>query len=488
MIRYLILLIFLKGILFGCSLCSVYSPKTHVSINIKADKEYIKTVKINWEFAPAFTTELLQLYDTNLDTTFDKEELTVIEDALLAYIEPKNYLTFITYDTKINEESRKIDIKKKKFNFKNGVLTFDYEFDLNYKIIDKNKLYIEVYDDAGYFIMIANQKKISFRIPYKIKKELDYNSATFTINAPALANAKEGSTTISKKEEEKKAKKGNLVEESFEAEEKEIKKEETLLDSFVVKVKKYLVEIEKGEDKFALFFLLLASFIYGIIHALGPGHGKALAFSYFSAQKSSYTQAFFISLATAFIHILGALILVVISVFILKSVLNSFLDDSITYITSVSAVLIMLLSIVILYRKIKKKSCVCSSCNTSKPMFTAQKQNINFVQNTSNKIHFNNNRKKQDLFFVITAGLIPCPGTVVLFVYAFILKTYISVILASIAISLGMGLVIFLSSFIGVSLNKVSAKSHKIVNIVEIIAPIFMFGLGLLLLLNANNL
>lgn len=509
MIRHIVLFFLLKSILFGCTLCSVYSPKTHFSINIKADKEYIKTAKIKWEFAEAFTTELLQIYDTNLDASFDEGELKLIQEALITYIEPKNFLTFITYDTQINEQSNPIDVKKYKFSYKNNILSFDYEFDLNYKIKDKYKLYVEIYDEGGYFIMIANEKKQFLRIPYKIKKELDYNSATFTIDAPNLKitdNDEEvlASTDIKTDEAENKDEtiksesKQKTIEKTINEEIVEddttkavVKKEISLLEEFVKKIKIYLVEIEKGEDKTALAFLLFASFAYGIVHALGPGHGKALAFSYFSAQKSSYTQAFFISLATAFIHIVGALVLVLISIVILKSILNSFLDDSITYITSTSAVLIMLLSLFILYRKLKKKSCVCSACNISedKPMFSTQNTNMNFVQtNKASKIHFSNTRKKEDLFFVLTAGLVPCPGTVVLFVYAFILKTYISVILASIAISLGMGLVIFASSFLGVTLNKVSAKQNKIINIVEILAPIVMFILGLMLLLNANIL
>ena len=72
----------------------------------------------------------------------------------------------------------------------------------------------------------------------------------------------------------------------------------------------YLLDIQKGEDKFALILLLMVSFIYGVIHSIGPGHGKALAFSYFSSQKSSFFEAFVISLVTAFIHILGALFIV----------------------------------------------------------------------------------------------------------------------------------------------------------------------------------
>ena len=91
------------------------------------------------------------------------------------------------------------------------------------------------------------------------------------------------------------------------------------------------------------------------------------------------------------------------------------------------------------------------------------------------------------MIFVLTAGIIPCPGTVLLFVYAFLLKTYFSVIVASISISLGMATVIFGSSFLGVSVHKISEKSQKLRDIVEIISPIFMFILGLLLLLNTSQ-
>ncbi|WP_373771861.1 DUF1007 family protein [Poseidonibacter sp.] len=488
MIRFLVFIILFQGILFGCTICTVSSPKMDISINIKADKKNIKTAKIKWTFSKSFTLELLELYDRNFDGIFSKEELEPIEDSLLVYIEPRNYLTFISYDKQINANSNQINVKNYKLAYKNSSLYFEYTLDLNYEIFDKNRLFIKIYDEESYFIMIFDEKKQLLSIPYKIKKEVQTHNVTFTIDAPSLKN-----TNINEKN---RIIENEIIKETIETKiENEdtflVEKELGLLEKFVKKIKQYLLDIEKGEDKLALLFLLLASFIYGIIHALGPGHGKALAFSYFSAQKSSYTQAFVISFLTAFIHILGALILVIISIFILQSVFSSFLDDWISYITSVSAVLIMLLSLYILYRKLKKKSCVCSACSMleqNKPMFSTEKKDISFIRTSKNEIHFDKNRKKQDLYFVLTAGLIPCPGTVVLFVYAFILKTYFSVFLASIAISLGMGLVIFLSSFLGVSLNKVSNKSIKFTNFLEILAPIFMFILGLFLLLNADIL
>ena len=474
MIKYFLIFLFLKSVLFGCSLCSIYSPKTHVSTSIKADKTHIKTLNVSWTFAGEFTKELLQIYDTNLDASFNEKELQQIQIALLDYLKAKNFLTFISYDKQINQKSNPFEIKDYKISFKNKTLSFEYNIDLNYKIYDKNILYIKIIDDENYFDIVFNDKKQLMNIPYKISKSSSINDVKFTIDAPDLQVQEEKKEEIIIKEEV----------------EKEII-QENILDKFVLNIKKNLLAIQNGEDKTALLFLFMASFIYGVIHSVGPGHGKALAFSYFSSQKSSYFEAFIISLATAFVHIFGALILVVISVFLLESVMNRFMEDSISYITSLSAVIIMFLALYILYRKLAKKSSSCACCSVelkTTTFMTKPNNNINFIKTTLNKpVILQARSKKQDLIFVLTAGIIPCPGTVLLFVYAFLLKTYFAVALASISISLGMATVIFVSSFLGVSLNKASQKSTKLINTLEIVSPIVMFVLGLLLFLSANK-
>ena len=149
MIRYFLIFILLKSILFGCSLCSIYTPRTHVSTQIKADKEYIKTLKINWVFANEFTKELLQIYDKNLDSSFDEKELALIQTALIDYLKPKNFITSISYDKQINEKSNTFEIKDYKMSYKNSTLSFEYNIDLNYKIYDKNILNINIFDNQG---------------------------------------------------------------------------------------------------------------------------------------------------------------------------------------------------------------------------------------------------------------------------------------------------------------------------------------------------
>ena len=484
MIKYFFIFLFLKSLLFGCSLCSIYSPKTHVDTQIKADKEYIKSVNIKWDFAKEFVNELVQIYDLNLDKKLDGKEIELIQNALVDYLEPRKFITTITYDKKLDGKKIAFEVKNYKLTHKDSTLIFEYNIDLNSKIYDKNILNIRIFDKEAYFFIILNPKKQLINIPYHINQQINLNDITYTIDAPSLAIQETNEEKIIEQKNE-----NTQIEPKIDNQkQEELKEVENSLEKFTQNIKKYLLEVQKGEDKSALFLLLMASFIYGVIHSIGPGHGKALAFSYFSSFKSSYFQAFIISLATSFVHIFGAFFIVVISVFVLESVMNRFMENSISYITNVSAMIIMFLAIYILYKKLSKKASSCACCvDLQKTIFTTNKASINFVKTTINKPVITPIRsKKQDLIFVLTAGIIPCPGTVLLFVYAFLLKTYFAVILASISISLGMATVIFLSSFCGVSLNKASSKSKRFLNILEIVSPIFMFILACSLLLSSK--
>ncbi len=460
--RYILLFIFFGYTLFGCALCRIYSPQTKFTVDVKTSNNKIKEVEILWVLTREFTDSLKDVYDTNLDNFIDKNEIKEVAKSLYDYVIPNNYLTVISYGQTINKEkSLPLDIKEKKVYIKNSLLHFSYKIKLDLPIKNDNALYVGVNDEQNFFVFVL-QKNFS-----KINMK---DVAIIEGNDDLIINF---SNTLVKEKKD--------IEKKVEVQEVARKKDETYLQIFVNKVKENLLKINGG-DIFALFILLGVSFIYGIVHALGPGHGKSLAFSYFTSNKSSYLRAFWISQASAFIHIIGALILVIISVFILQSILNSFVSDSIEILTKVSAFMIMALAFYILYNKLTNKSCSCSSCCSEEKHSSATWSTTKPKTVTTLKPNF----MKQDLYFVLTAGLIPCPGTVILFIYAFVLKTYFAVLLAAIAISFGMGLVIFLSSFLGVSLQRFSQKSHKVANFFEILAPIIMFILGLLLFFNAE--
>ena len=116
---------------------------------------------------------------------YNEKVLKLIEDALIAYLEPKNFLTKISYDKQINGKSNPFEIKNYKMTYKNCVLNFDYNIDLNYKIYDKNILNINIFDNENYFFMIFEEKTQLLNIPYKMTRKVGLNDVSFTINDPS---------------------------------------------------------------------------------------------------------------------------------------------------------------------------------------------------------------------------------------------------------------------------------------------------------------
>jgi ABC-type nickel/cobalt efflux system permease component RcnA len=85
---------------------------------------------------------------------------------------------------------------------------------------------------------------------------------------------------------------------------------------------------------------------------------------------------------------------------------------------------------------------------------------------------------------VISAGVIPCPGTVTVFLFAISMQLYLVGVLAAAAMSLGMGSVLFAVSAAGItSRNRLAERHTKLTRFVEFSSMGIIFILGILLLL-----
>src|SRR5215210_4475247 len=63
-------------------------------------------------------------------------------------------------------------------------------------------------------------------------------------------------------------------------------------------------------DGIAVWGLLSLSFLYGIFHAAGPGHGKAVISSYVIANDETWRRGLVLAFASAFLQALIAVLLV----------------------------------------------------------------------------------------------------------------------------------------------------------------------------------
>lgn len=103
-------------------------------------------------------------------------------------------------------------------------------------------------------------------------------------------------------------------------------------------------------DNAALWALFGLAFAYGIFHAAGPGHGKAVISSYLVANEETWRRGVVLSFASAFLQALVAVLLVGIAAALLNAT-RKVMDDTVWYIEVISYGLIALLGARLLWVK-----------------------------------------------------------------------------------------------------------------------------------------
>lgn len=197
------------------------------------------------------------------------------------------------------------------------------------------------------------------------------------------------------------------------------------------------------------------AFLYGLIHAAGPGHGKALVAFYFSTSKNSYPQAFSLGYLISVIHAISALSLTFGIYFILEKMFRQNFNNFSQITMQISAIMIMLVGLYI----------IISS-------YISRKQKEEKI-----------NCKKNKYALALSAGIVPCPGVMTIVLFCIMLKKFTLGIFAAIAMSIGMGLTISLVGILSITLNK---KANGVLEskayILEIIGGALILLLGFVLL------
>ena len=95
-------------------------------------------------------------------------------------------------------------------------------------------------------------------------------------------------------------------------------------------------------DGSAYWGLMGISFIYGIFHAAGPGHGKAVISSYLLANEETWRRGIALSFASALLQALTAVVIVAVAA-VLIGATAKMMGDTVKVIEMVSYTLIVLL-------------------------------------------------------------------------------------------------------------------------------------------------
>jgi nickel/cobalt transporter (NicO) family protein len=103
-------------------------------------------------------------------------------------------------------------------------------------------------------------------------------------------------------------------------------------------------------DYTAVAGLFGISFLYGVFHAAGPGHGKAVISSYLFANNETWRRGVVLSFASAMLQALVAIVLVSVASLVLGATARR-MGDAVWYIEIVAYSLIIVIGLQLLWRK-----------------------------------------------------------------------------------------------------------------------------------------
>ena len=161
------------------------------------------------------------------------------------------------------------------------------------------------------------------------------------------------------------------------------------------------------------------AFAYGAAHALGPGHGKILAVSYFLHRDAPPRQALIYAYLSMPLHVLSATTLVLGGKYILEMSASRAVDDMGRVLQDVSYGLLAVIGLFMLVSALR-------NCRRESVEATPRQKS---------------GKSCKGLFgLALATGLVPCPGAALVLIFSIAMGITGAGMAAMIAIALGMGL------------------------------------------------
>lgn len=462
--RVLLLLSILSLYSYGCALCKLQVPDVNVTVQERHADQHI-ILDINWSFQKYFSAETLLGYDTDRDGKLGQNELAEVTKSFTDYLSQNDYLTFIKYVPVVEayDKAAYLDFKisQERTVFVDDTLRFSYKLVIPHAPQKGYELYITFFDKQKFF----NFKVGAVQLQEDIGQKEIVISGGSTSFIPCRDVGEKPTMITSDKIKILQGHEVVIEEKSTDL--------FTLLKRQMEKTKESIFtlveEIETEGSLLSYFWLLVFSLIYGIIHALGPGHGKSLVAAYFLGNNRSMGKAFGIASLIGVVHTFSAFLLTFAVYYVLNAYLSEYFTDLESVTIKISAVVIILIALYLLYKKIPKKK-TQPVWSTANPDQHASSCGCGACKSTST-----------DLGIILAAGIVPCPGTITIFVFSLSLGAYTVGFLSAVFMSIGMSIIIFAAALLSIRVRKQTASSQTLRAVLDYGSLLFIFLLGVML-------
>lgn len=236
-----------------------------------------------------------------------------------------------------------------------------------------------------------------------------------------------------------------------------------------------LMDIKSGDKPWALWGGLLIGFLYGVFHALGPGHGKSVIVGYFLGREAHPLRGIAMASWISLSHVIGAIVIVTVVHFILAQSLASPVDE-VDGLRVFSYAAILLIGLGMLWSALRGRG------------HAHAHDHAHDHDHGAHCAHMPGARKEQGLLG-FAAGFIPCSGAILILVFALTNGIVLSGIAMTLAIAVGMAITL---SVMGVS--SILVRRQIVVRLPEsaiasrafsLAGPILVTAIGAVLLCGA---
>ncbi|NOR45549.1 MAG: nickel transporter [Candidatus Delongbacteria bacterium] len=219
-------------------------------------------------------------------------------------------------------------------------------------------------------------------------------------------------------------------------------------------------EIGENFNIGTFFLILFIAFVYGVLHAIGPGHGKALISSYLlQGKEHRYGKAIKIGYFISLIHTLSAVIITIPMYYFFNMIVSRNFEKPYEAMLKISGSLIIISGLYLIYEIYLDKK-----------------------EDSERKIF---KHKNKDLMFAFIIGIIPCPGVMSVLFFSILLKKVYIGIIAAMGISIGMGTTITAIGILTLYFRNRKFMNKSIVpKILNIVSIFFIFTFGIILILS----
>ena len=175
--------------------------------------------------------------------------------------------------------------------------------------------------------------------------------------------------------------------------------------------------IERGENLGAFLLALAVAFAYGAVHALGPGHGKFVVVSYFLWRETRVMRGVVMAVQIAIVHVIAAIVIVWLADLVLRGGFGLGLSD-VPGVRAASFLIIVGIGIYMLYQAVR-----ASLRARAHRTHSHEHGHPHGHEHSHGHHHHHDHSRSQGSkaeggILALAAGMVPCPGAVLIMLYA----------------------------------------------------------------------